>query len=227
MHRPETNSRSSANPAMAVLIDARLPQTQCMRCGYPRCRDYAEALARGETDLNRCPPGADATIEALAVLLNRPRKPLDPRCGSETGRRRAVIDEEHCIGCRKCIDVCPVDAIVGARRLMHTVIARECSGCELCLVACPVNCIALTAVAEERIRRGLWRNYGADEVDNWRRRNASRLSRNARPRQAQLPEHGSVPDQQRALRRAEIRAAVERVHRRKQATSPPDRQPAG
>ena len=120
-------------------IDACLPQTQCTRCGYPRCRDYAAALARGETGLNRCPPGGDATIALLAQLLNRAPLPLDPDCGVHAPRTRAVIDEPVCIGCRKCIDVCPVDAIVGARKLMHTVIESECNGCALCLPACPCS----------------------------------------------------------------------------------------
>ncbi|MHB8347623.1 MAG: RnfABCDGE type electron transport complex subunit B [Acidiferrobacterales bacterium] len=213
------------NPSLAALIDARLPQTQCTRCGYPRCRAYAEALARGETGINRCPPGGDATIAALARLLDRPVMPLDASCGSETGRHLAFIDEELCIGCRKCIDVCPVDAIVGARRFMHTVIARECSGCELCLAACPVDCIGLTAVARTGARQGRWHSYGVDEADNWRQRNEARLSRRSRPRNVHPAEQAAVPDQERAQRRAEIRAAVERVHRRKQATPPPDRQP--
>ncbi len=230
MPRFETPSRRSADPPLAVLIDARLPQTQCMRCGYPRCRTYAEAIACGEADINRCPPGADATIEALAALLNRPVKPLDPQYGSETARRRAVIDQEHCIGCRKCIDVCPVDAIIGARRFLHIVIARACSGCELCLAACPVDCISLTEVAEDETRRGLWRTYGADEADNWRQRNEARLTRHVRlahSRQAPAARHVRAPDQDRALRRAEIHAAVERVRRKKQKAPPLDRQPPG
>ena len=122
-------------------IDACLPQTQCTRCGYPRCRDYAEAIANGSTGINRCPPGGDTTIGALSELLARPPLPLDPACGAHTARTRAVILEDTCIGCRKCIDVCPVDAIVGARKLMHTVVAELCTGCELCLPPCPVDCI--------------------------------------------------------------------------------------
>ncbi len=127
-------------------IDARLPQTQCSQCGYPRCRAYAEAIERGEADINQCPPGNEVTIQALATLLHILPKPLDPRFGTHRPRARAVIDESLCIGCRKCIDACPVDAILGARKLMHTVIAHECSGCELCLPPCPVNCIALVPV---------------------------------------------------------------------------------
>jgi Na+-translocating ferredoxin:NAD+ oxidoreductase subunit B len=131
-------------PDLATRIDALLPQTQCRRCGFDGCRPYAEALARGETDLNRCPPGGDHVIGRLAELLGR--LPLDPVCGAETPPLVALIDEPACIGCARCLDVCPTDAIVGARKRMHTVIAEDCTGCELCLPACPVDCIRMVAV---------------------------------------------------------------------------------
>jgi len=124
-------------------IDALLPQTQCTRCGYPACRDYAQAIARGEADINQCPPGGRVGIEALARLLGREPKPLNPANGVDKPREIAVIDEQVCIGCTKCITACPVDAIVGAAKLMHTVIGDECSGCELCIAPCPVDCIAM------------------------------------------------------------------------------------
>ena len=124
-------------------IDALLPQTQCTRCGYPACRDYAQAIARGEADINQCPPGGRVGIEALARLLGREPKPLNPTHGIEKPREIAVIDEQACIGCTKCITACPVDAIIGAAKLMHTVIGDECSGCELCIAPCPVDCIAM------------------------------------------------------------------------------------
>ena len=124
-------------------IDALLPQTQCTRCGYPACRDYAQAIAHGEADINQCPPGGHVGIEALASLLGREPKPLNPANGIEKPREVAVIDEAVCIGCTKCIAACPVDAIVGAAKLMHTVITDECSGCELCIAPCPVDCIAM------------------------------------------------------------------------------------
>ena len=128
---------------IAARVDAVLPQTQCTRCGFEGCRPYAEALARGETAINRCPPGGRQVIAALAGLLGVPELPLDPGCGVEAPPRVALIDEAACIGCAKCIDACPTDAIVGARKWMHTVIAADCSGCELCLPPCPVDCIAL------------------------------------------------------------------------------------
>jgi electron transport complex protein RnfB len=125
-------------------IDALLPQTQCGRCSYPGCRPYATALANGEADINQCPPGGDATAAALAKLLGREPRPVDPRFGSVRAHPAvAWIDEAACIGCVKCIQACPVDAIVGASRFMHTVIAAQCTGCELCIPPCPVDCIVM------------------------------------------------------------------------------------
>ncbi|MBN8728827.1 MAG: RnfABCDGE type electron transport complex subunit B [Xanthomonadales bacterium] len=134
-------------PSVADRIDALLPQTQCTRCGYPTCRAYAEAIAEGSADIDRCPPGGADGVAALAGLLGRASKPLDPDCGSEAPPTVALIDEEVCIGCTKCIQACPVDAIVGAGKHMHTVIADECTGCGLCLPPCPVDCIALVPTA--------------------------------------------------------------------------------
>lgn len=134
--------RPDADPLVAR-IDALLPQTQCGQCRYPGCRPYAEAIARGEADIDRCPPGGEATVRALAELLGREPRPLDPQYGATKPRLVAVIDEERCIGCALCLPACPVDAIVGAPRFMHTVIERECTGCELCLPPCPVDCISL------------------------------------------------------------------------------------
>jgi electron transport complex protein RnfB len=124
-------------------IDALLPQTQCTRCGYPGCKPYAEAIASGEAQINQCPPGGSATIGALASLLERARLPLNPANGIEAPATVAVIDEERCIGCAKCLPPCPVDAIVGARKFMHTVVESLCTGCELCIAPCPVECIVM------------------------------------------------------------------------------------
>jgi electron transport complex protein RnfB len=124
-------------------IDALLPQTQCGQCRYPGCRPYAAAIASGAADIDRCPPGGDATVRALAALLDRAPRSLDPAFGAVKPALVAWIDEERCIGCARCLPACPVDAIVGAPRRMHTVITAQCTGCELCLPPCPVDCIAL------------------------------------------------------------------------------------
>src|SRR5258707_10077215 len=137
---------TSMTEALAGRIDALLPQTQCTRCGYDGCRPYARAIAGGDADINQCPPGGEAVVASLARLLGRAAKPLNPVNGEYAPPRLAVIDEEACIGCTKCIQACPVDAIVGASKLMHTVIASWCTGCELCIPPCPVDCIALEPV---------------------------------------------------------------------------------
>jgi electron transport complex protein RnfB len=131
-------------------IDALLPQTQCGQCGYHGCRPYAEAIARGEAEINQCPPGGAAGIEKLAALLQRPVLPLNAEHGVEKPRLLARIVEADCIGCTKCIQACPVDAIVGASKLLHTVIADDCTGCELCVAACPVDCIVLLPMPPEQ-----------------------------------------------------------------------------
>ncbi len=128
--------------SLVTLINSQLPQTQCAQCGYPGCRPYAEAIAEGEA-INRCPPGGEQTIMALADLLGRDPLPLDTECGEFTPPMLAVIREDECIGCTLCIAACPVDAIVGAHQLMHTVIESACTGCDLCREPCPVDCIDL------------------------------------------------------------------------------------
>jgi len=133
-------------------IDALLPQTQCGQCRYPGCRPYAAAIASGEAGIDRCPPGGDATVRSLAALLDRSPRPLDPAFGASKPAQVAWIDEEKCIGCARCLPACPVDAIVGAPRLMHTVITAQCTGCELCLPPCPVDCIELRLVQAASLR---------------------------------------------------------------------------
>lgn len=127
-------------------INALLPQTQCGLCTYDGCKPYAEAIARGEADINQCPPGGDKGILALSLLLNIPSKALNTEHGVTQPESVVIIREAECIGCTKCIQACPVDAIVGASKLMHTVLAEYCTGCNLCIPPCPVDCIDIVIV---------------------------------------------------------------------------------
>jgi len=146
-----------------ALLDA-LPQTQCTRCGYPDCRGYAQAIVADGADINRCPPGGQDGVERLARFAGRAVLALDPACGSEGPRARAVVDEAWCIGCALCLRACPVDAIVGAAKRMHTVIDDLCTGCELCIPVCPVDCISLVAVTGGRSGWDAWSPAQADEA---------------------------------------------------------------
>jgi len=133
----------SATAELAAQIDALLPQTQCRKCGFQGCLPYAQAISQNLADINQCPPGGEQGIALLANLLKVNVKPLDTDYGSERPRMVAVINEADCIGCTKCIPPCPVDAIIGSSKLMHTIIANQCTGCELCVAPCPVNCITM------------------------------------------------------------------------------------
>ena len=141
----EAGSRRSTDlmPSLTERLDRILPQTQCGQCGYPGCRPYAEAMAAGDADIDRCPPGGDSGARALAHVLGVVPKPFDRSRGEHKPPLVAVIVEADCIGCTKCIQACPVDAIVGASKHMHVVIEPLCTGCELCIPACPVDCIVL------------------------------------------------------------------------------------
>ena len=146
--------------ASAAEIDALLPQTQCGECGYPGCRPYADALAQGSVAIDRCPPGGVTTLKALAELLQQDPKPYLQQAAQNTRPPAvAVIREEECIGCTKCIQACPVDAIIGSAKQMHGIIAHECTGCGLCIEPCPVDCIELSPLPEERYERDLARNH--------------------------------------------------------------------
>ncbi len=134
------------NTVTVHAIDAQLPQTQCQRCGYADCHAYAEAMHEGSAEINRCPPGGEATRVALSDLLQRALLPLADDVDAYAPEHVALIDEAACIGCAACLPVCPTDAIIGASKRMHTVIAEACTGCELCIIACPVDCITLAPV---------------------------------------------------------------------------------
>ncbi|MFP5440188.1 MAG: RnfABCDGE type electron transport complex subunit B [Gammaproteobacteria bacterium] len=179
-------NHAPADPALAgrllvEQIDALLPQTQCEKCGHPGCKPYAVAIAAGEAH-NKCPPGRQQTADALARLLGRPPLPLDAK-PEDTLRKVAVIREDECIGCTKCIVACPVDAIVGAALKMHTVIADQCTGCDLCLPPCPVDCIDMVVLADQQA------DSGAAMLA--RRRHEAHLARQQRERR-QRPEKREV-----------------------------------
>jgi electron transport complex protein RnfB len=160
--------------ALAASLLGALPQTQCRRCGYADCQGYAEAMAAGAADVNRCPPGGEEGVARLARIAGRPARPLDPDCGSEAPRALARIHEAACIGCALCLKACPADAIVGAATRMHTVAEALCTGCALCVPACPVDCIAL--VPESGDRTG-WSAWSAEEADQARVRYARHKQR--------------------------------------------------
>jgi len=166
-----------------LAIDALLPQTQCTRCGYQGCLPYAQAIVAGEANINQCPPGGAATIDALAALTGLPVLALNPLNGVEKPREVAYILEEHCIGCTKCLPACPVDAILGANKRMHTVIAVECTGCELCIAPCPVDCIVmLPDTALTGSGRG---PISAIEATHFKRRFDAHLARSEQRSEAQ------------------------------------------
>jgi electron transport complex protein RnfB len=174
--QPHPLSRSTLPPAVAdrvQAIDAVLPQTQCRQCGYAGCLPYARALAEGSAPINRCPPGGAAGVATLAALLQRPLLALDPECGVHRPLRVAVIDESRCIGCTLCIQACPVDAIAGAIKRMHTVIPADCTGCDLCLPPCPMDCIAMVPVEPPRA----WTRADADHARQRMHRRTARLLR--------------------------------------------------
>jgi electron transport complex protein RnfB len=135
---------------LAARINALLPQTQCTKCGYQGCEPYAQAIASEGAAINRCPPGGEVGIAALAQLLRQPIIELDTGCGTHQPLQVAVIDEQFCIGCTLCIQACPVDAIIGASKLMHTVLPKQCTGCDLCVAPCPVDCISMVPVSPQR-----------------------------------------------------------------------------
>jgi electron transport complex protein RnfB len=142
--------------SLATQIEDLLPQTQCTKCGYPSCRQYAEAIVRQEASYNQCPPGGQEGVSRLATILGQPVIPLNTSHGAERERPVAIIEEAYCIGCTLCIQACPVDAIVGAAKQMHTVIPGLCTGCDLCVAPCPVDCIRMVSVTEGKTGWSAW-----------------------------------------------------------------------
>jgi electron transport complex protein RnfB len=213
-------------------IDALLPQTQCTKCGYPGCRPYAEAVAHGDADINQCPPGGTAGVRKLAHLLGRAEKPLNPANGLESPRAAALIDESRCIGCMLCIKACPVDAIVGAAKRMHTILTASCTGCELCLPPCPVDCIdmvelitlaqkgnrhaaALAAQSVDDVAAIARQRFAFRELRVSRERDerAARMAKKARNKLADLEQLPGSHGLER--KKAAIQAAIERARARR------------
>ena len=192
---------------LVARIDALLPQTQCRQCGFPGCRPYAEAIAAGRAGINQCPPGGDDGARALAAVAGAPYAPVDPRFGVTKPPAVASIDEAICIGCMLCIEACPVDAIVGAPKLMHTVIASACTGCELCIAPCPVDCISLHATGAQPTPDQ--RRHAAAQARRRFERRTIRLAREHKTKRARRGEPGiNRQIVERAIARARARLAA-------------------
>jgi electron transport complex protein RnfB len=227
---PETEFSRGPDPDVADRLENLLPQTQCTKCGYPDCRAYAEAMAAGDAAINQCPPGGIEGIRRLAQALGQPVMPLNPQHGVERPRPVAVIDEAICIGCTLCIQACPVDAIVGAAKQMHTVVPELCTGCDLCVAPCPVDCIAMVDVTPGRTG---WDAWSQPQANDARARHAARRLRLLREREendarlaakaaaklreveAQAPQ---TPDEraEQQRKKAIIAAAIERARVKKE-----------
>lgn len=165
-------------------IDQWLPQTQCTQCTYPRCYDYAVAIADGQADINQCPPGGETTVNGLAGLLDKQAKPVNPKYGVYKPKQVAVIDESVCIGCVMCIKACPTDAIVGAAKVMHTIIERDCTGCELCVEPCPVDCIDMVDQVQTPQKDWVWLDYSPEATERARVQTNEKLARDAKRKDA-------------------------------------------
>lgn len=220
------SKQNSEGTGLVDAVDALLPQTQCTKCGYAGCRPYAEAIVRGQAGIDQCPPGGTHGIVKLATLLQRPVQPLNPRFGVEQPRAAALIREDLCIGCMLCIQACPVDAIVGAPKQMHTVLLAVCTGCELCVPPCPVDCIDIIPLHDLALR-------GADALTSesttpvanhaqlWRQRYDShqrRMTSERKRRNSQQTGKGKKPvveEHDLARKRAVIQAALERARARR------------
>lgn len=212
-------------------INALLPQTQCTRCGYPDCAAYARAIAAGEAGIHQCPPGGAEGVRRLAALTGLPEQPLSPEHGQEGPRTLAVIDEAWCIGCTLCIQACPVDAIIGTNKHMHTVIEADCTGCELCVPVCPVDCIALVPAHAGDAPPTGWAAWSQPQADAARERHdwrtvrlvraqaehEARLQAKAEHKLAHLAEVSKLTEPSELdAKRAVIEAALARARARRQ-----------
>lgn len=231
-----------ASKSLADLIEDILPQTQCTKCGYPACRPYAEAIASGAADINQCPPGGAEGVRRLAQLLGKPAIPLNPANGLERGRPVAVIDEALCIGCTLCIQACPVDAIVGAAKQMHTVLPDHCTGCDLCVAPCPVDCIAMVNVTGTRTGWNAWsqeqantararHDFRTNRLRREKAENDARLAAKADAKLKNVESEVTVTEHEKAeqaRKKAIIQAAIARAQKKKEemAAAHPDNAPS-
>ena len=200
-------------------IDEWLPQTQCTQCSYPRCYDYAVAIADNDAEINQCPPGGDTTIRGLASLLGKIGKPLNPEFGIHKPRQVAIIDEDICIGCVMCIKACPTDAILGAAKVMHTVIEKDCTGCELCVEPCPVDCIDMVSPSNppQADLRWRWQDYSPESTNQARNKTEFKIQRelnrnNAKSSEKKLKDLRKEKGSEQI--KMDIAAALERVKNR-------------
>ena len=214
---------------LAANIEQLLPQTQCTKCGYPSCHQYAVAIAEGKANYNQCPPGGLEGVVRLATLLQQPVIALDTTHGKERPRPVAIIEEAFCIGCTLCIQACPVDAIIGAPKQMHTVIADQCTGCDLCVAPCPVDCIVMVPVTQEKTGWGAWSEQQAQKARQQFEFRNQRLQREKRENDARLtakaaaklkaleeePAQSAEEIQQKERKKAIITAAIERARLKK------------
>jgi electron transport complex protein RnfB len=219
---------------LADHIEDLLPQTQCTKCGYAACRPYAEAIASGEAGINQCPPGGIEGVRRLSALTGRPVIPINPANGVERPRPVAFIDESLCIGCTLCIQACPVDAIIGAPKQMHTILPSLCTGCDLCVAPCPVDCISMIPVSGDRTGWDAWSQEQADAARARHDFRTERLQREKEENDARLAakalekmravtaEATNTPEElaEKERKRAIIAAAMERA-RQKAAGNPP------
>jgi len=228
---PSWSPTAPETQALFLALHEALPQTQCTRCGYPDCASYARAMSEGTAAINQCPPGGQAGIERLAAITGQPVLPLNPKHGAEGPRHVAIIDESWCIGCTLCIKACPTDAILGANKLMHTVIEPWCTGCELCIPVCPVDCIALENVTGSQTGWAAWSNEQAraarERYDSRQQRlvreeaeHQKRLQAKAEHKLADLAQHtqGTEEASEVARKRAIIEAALAKAKARQSRT---------
>ncbi len=227
-------------PSLADQIEDLLPQTQCTKCGYAGCRPYAQAIADGEADINQCPPGGAEGVARLANLLGRPVIPINPVNGLERARPVAFIDEALCIGCTLCIQACPVDAILGAAKQMHTILPSLCTGCDLCVAPCPVDCIAMLPVTGARTGWDAWSQADADAARVRHDQRARRLERERSENDARLaakavekmravtaePANSAAEVAEKERKRAIIAAAMERARLKAEAANKPGEEQA-